>query len=90
MKLRPEHVTGKATRKVTLEIAAWNCDPKRNVKLWPEQRSEIGTRKTTWSCDQKKNFESDEFDPCEQVFDTYYILEAPEKIFMDDISMAHP
>ena len=29
-------------------------------------------------------------DRFEQVFDTYHIPEAPEKIFMDDISMVHP
>ena len=29
-------------------------------------------------------------DRFEQVFDTYHIPEAPEKIFMDDISMVRP
>ena len=29
-------------------------------------------------------------DPFEQVFDTYYIPNASEKIFMDDISLVHP
>ena len=29
-------------------------------------------------------------DRFEQVFDTYYIPEASEKIFMDDISMVRP
>ena len=29
-------------------------------------------------------------DRFEQVFDTYYLPETSEKIFMDDISMVHP
>ena len=32
----------------------------------------------------------DNSDRFEQVFDTYYIPDAPEKILMDDISMIHP